>query len=256
MKVTAKSITTGRGRAASRRRARGPQQGVARGLVATGVLACVLAGATAPASRAQSIGVPVTDVVNLAFEVAHNMDQDDLTEDVLFKVLEIYLAMRKLDDLGWRDVDGPIEAMRLAAEAGEAFGYGREDIALLLAETFPGEFGYAEDWYIEKRGVVEREMQTVQNYAANLRTHYESWEEAHERIEFYRDEIESLLGVQEAYDVLLALGVFETDEWRLVRQMMMQDLTLQAVVGSDDVNEKVQRMRTLRDSLKGVSSDE
>jgi hypothetical protein len=146
--------------------------------------------------------------------------------------------------------------MRFAAEAGEAFGYGREDIALLLAETFPGEFGYAEDWYLEKRGVVEREMQTVQNYAANLRTHYESWEEAHERIEFYRDEIESLLGVQEAYDVLLALGVFETDEWRLVRQMMMQDLTLQAVVGSDDVNEKVQRMRTLRESLKGVSSDE
>jgi len=212
-------------------------------------LALVVISGTHPV-RAQAL--PVTDVPNLTLEVVHNLDQDGLTRDVVFKVLQIYISMRRLDDLAWRDVNAPLDAMRTAAQAGDALGYGRSDLADLFAETFPGTAGYAGPWYLEKRDVVERLTQTGQNYAANLQRHYALWKTAQAQLNRYREDLEAMLGPQEAYDVLLALGVFEADEWRLLRQLMMQELTLHAALGSDAVNEEIQRTRTLWTSLAGA----
>jgi hypothetical protein len=215
------------------------------------MLACALliAPIFAPV-RAQAL--PVTDVPNLTLEVVHNLDQDGLTRDVVFKVLQIYISMRRLDDFSWRDVNAPLDAMRAAAQAGDALGYGRSDLADLFAETFPGTAGPAGPWYLEKRDVVERLSQTGQNYAANLQQHYALWKAAQAQLTRYREDLEAMLGPQEAYDVLLALGVFEADEWRLLRQLMMQELTLHAALGSEAVNEEIQRAQTLWTSLAGA----
>lgn len=208
------------------------------------------AAAGAAECRGQG-GVPVTDVANLALEVVHNGEQDDLTDDVVFKVLQIYVTLRRADDLAWQDVEGTLDAMRLVAEAGDALGYGRADLVAVFEEVFPGAPGYVDAWYEARRDVAGRLLETADNYALNLRAQYESWAASHEQIEQYRSAIESMLGQQEAYDVLLALGVFEAGEWRLMRQLMMQDLTLQAALGSEEVNDKVQRMRTLRAAFLG-----
>ena len=200
--------------------------------------------------RAQAL--PVTDVPNLTLEVVHNLNQDGLTADVVFKVLQIYITMRRLDDLAWRDVNAPLDAMRTAAQASDALGYGRSDLAALFAETFPGTAGYADSWYLEKRDVVRRLAHTGQNYAANLQRHHALWKAAQTELNRYRADLEAMLGPQEAYDVLLTLGVFEADEWRLMRQLMMQELTLHAALESDAVNEEIQRARTLWTSLTGA----
>lgn len=210
---------------------------------------CILAISAAPSVRAQA--VPVTDVPNLVLEAVHNLEQDDLTEDVVFKVLQIYVTMRRLDDRSWRDVGAPLDAMRTAAQASNALGYGREDLAAMFAETFPGTAGYAGPWYRAKRDVVAQLAQTGQAYASNLNRQYDLWTAAHAQLNRYRSDLEAMLGPQEAYDVLLALGVFEVDEWRLMRQLMMQDLTLHAALGSEAINDDLQRARTLWQSFTG-----
>jgi hypothetical protein len=47
------------------------------------------------------------------------------------------------------------------------------------------------------------------------------------------------------------MGVFEVDEWRLMRHLMVQELTLQAILESETVNENAQRNRTVWRSLAG-----
>ena len=214
-------------------------------------LICLLFCLGGPPARAQ-VGVPVTDVANLALEVAHNLEQDALTEDVVFKVAQIYIAMRRLDNLRWRDITVPLEIMRASADG--ALGYGRDDLGEVFQSTFPGTPGSAGPWYLEKRGVVERLEETSLAYAENLPRQYEIWEAAATQVETYRRDLERILGPQEAYDILLALGVFEVDEWRLMRQLALQELALHTTLGSERVNEHIQSTQSLWRSLAGVGA--
>jgi hypothetical protein len=211
---------------------------------------CLLGFLTAPPASAQ-VGVPVTDVANVALEVTHNIQQDALTEDVVFKVLQIYATLRRLDHHPWRDINGDLDEMRSAAGGGAALGYGEETLEAVLEDVFPGTVGYTEPWYLEKRDVVDRLRTTAQRYSANLQRQYELWKGAHGVLDRHRRDLEDLIGQQEAYDVLLSMGVFEVDEWRLMRHLMVQELTLQAILESETVNENAQRSRTVWRSLAG-----
>jgi len=217
------------------------------------LVTCVLSviGFLAVPPAFAQIGVPVTDAANVVLEVTHNIQQDGLTDDVVFKVLQIYTTLRRLDHHPWREIDDRLELMREAAGAGGAIGYGEEALETVFGEAFPGTAGYAGPWYLERRDVVGRLRTTAQTYSANLQRQYELWKEARVELTRHRRDLENLLGQQEAYDILLSLGVFEVDEWRLVRHLMIQELTLQAVSGSEAVNEDAQRNRTVWLSLTG-----
>jgi len=211
---------------------------------------CVL-GSLAGSPATAQVGVPVTDPANLALEVMHNIQQGALTDDVVFKVLQIYTTLRRLDDHRWQDIDGALEAMRRSAAADGGLGYGEEGLAAVFEEVFPGTAGYAGPWYLEKQDVVDRLRSTAQNYGANLHRQSDLWRAAYRDALRHRRDLEDILGQQEAYDILLSLGVFEVNEWRLMRQLMIQDLTLQAAQESETVNEHAQKSRTVWLSLTG-----
>lgn len=211
-------------------------------------LALSLAALLATASPARGQAVPVFDPANYALEAVHNALQDDVTERALAKVAAYYVAIRRAGDLYWRGAGADLETMRALAEVGDGFGYGQSDLLAVFDASFPGLARYGSDAAAARRAVLERELQAAENQLRVLRAHSRAIDDARSRLGGIRSTIETG-GLQATYDMLLASGVFEAEEYQLLRQILASDLTVTLVQGAAAANERGQQMRAIREAL-------
>jgi Fe2+ transport system protein FeoA len=70
-------------------------------------------------------------------------------------------------------------------------------------------------------------------------------------MEEYWAELQGIVGEQQAYDLLLAMGVLEGEELTLTRQLLAQDLLLTVTSHSSHASDKALRIRTLTQGIAG-----
>lgn len=203
----------------------------------------------APGRANAQWGLPVTDVPNLTLESMQLLWQERIKDDAADKLIELYNQHRRLGNLNWRDAQAYLLLMRAAAEDGNAFGYGDPDIGVLLAQHFPGTTGYATDLIEGKRRQVARHMQTARNQVTTLQMQYEMVRRSRDRMRDYIADLSSIVGEQQAFDLILAMSVLEAEEFTLIRQLLAQDLLMTSVTASDVIGDKALQVHTLAASI-------
>jgi hypothetical protein len=205
---------------------------------------------------AAQIGFPVTDPTNVAQEAAIVLWQEWMKDDAVDKLIEIYNQHRRLDAFrsgffDWRDVELELLLLELAAEADGAFGYGLPGLEARLRAQFPGTEGFAASSVEGVRQQARRHMQTARNQVHTYRRQYELIRDARHRIEGYWSDLRGIVGEQQAYDLLLAMGVLEGEELTLTRQLLAQDLLLTITAASGHTSDKALRIRTMTEGIAG-----
>ena len=214
------------------------------------VLAGLAVGVGVRPAAAQ-IGFPVTDPSNAAQEAALVLWQEWLKDDAVDKLNELYKQHRRLEGLDWRDVELELRLLEIAAEADEAFAYGLSDLEARLRAHFPGTEGFSTSTLEGIRQQAERHLQTTRNHVQTYRRQYELVRDSRQRIEAYWSDLQGVVGEQQAYDLLLAMGVLEGEELTLARQLLAQDLLLTITTSSGRASDKALRIRTLTQGITG-----
>jgi len=217
------------------------------------LLACLGAGG-GPQTAAAQVGFPVTDPANAAQEAALVLWQEWMKDDAVDKLVELYNQHRRLGSFhsgsfDWRDVELELLLLELAAESDGAFGYGLPDLKARLQARFPGTEGFSGSTLEGIRRQVERHLQTARNQAGTYRQHYELIRDSRQRMEDYWVDLQGIVGEQQAFDLLLAMGVLEGEELTLTRQLLAQDLLLTITASSGRASDKALRIRTLRQGI-------
>jgi len=202
------------------------------------------------------VGFPVTDPSNAAQEAALVLWQEWIKDDAVDKLIELYDQHRRLGAfrsgfLDWRDVELELLLLELTSEAGGAFGYGLPDLEARLRARFPGTEGFSASTLEGIRRQVERHVQTARNQIQTYQQQYELIRDSRQRMEEYWSELQGIVGEQEAFDLLLAMGVLEGEELTLTRQLLAQDLLLTVTSNSSHTSDKALRIRTLTEGIAG-----
>jgi hypothetical protein len=200
---------------------------------------------------AAQVGFPVTDVENAAQEAALVFWQERMTGDAMDKLIELYDQHRRLGTFDWRDAELELLLMELTSEAGGAFGYGLPDLEARLRARFPGTEGFSGSRLEGIRQQAERHLQTARNQVQTYRQHYELIRDSRDRMEDYWAELQGIVGEQQAFDLLLVMGVLEGEELTLTRQLLAQDLLLTITSSSGHASDKALRIRTLTEGIAG-----
>lgn len=230
------------------------------------LLVFILVGWAGPRAVHAQVGPWVFDPGNYAIERVHNELEKELLRFYRDELDLMILAMRRLEDFNWRDPATYEEALAGFAELGGAFGYGRDDLVAALEASFPGMRPLAEEvvldlerWAATRRALSEQEFEAVINQFRQLRAHYDQLEAAREELRRFRDALDCadpaemldcVVGHQGTLDLLASAGIYEVEEWRLVRQLYASDLVMTTVRGSDVLSEKARRLRLAADVLK------
>jgi hypothetical protein len=202
-------------------------------------------------SAAAQAGFPVTDVENAAQEAALVLWQEWMKDDVVDKLIELYNQHRRLGTFDWRDAELELLLLEVTSEAGGAFGYGLPDLEARLQARFPGTEGFSGSTLEGIRRQAERHLQTARNQVQTYRQHYELIRDSRHRMEEYWTELQNVVGEQQAYDLLLAMGVLEGEELTLTRQLLAQDLLLTVTSNSGRASDKALRIRMLTQGIAG-----
>ncbi|WP_146110160.1 hypothetical protein [Salinibacter sp. 10B] len=205
---------------------------------------------------AAQVGFPVTDPANAAQEATLVFWQERMTGDAVDKLIELYDQHRRLGafhsgSFDWRDVELELLLLELTSEAGGAFGYGLPDLKARLRARFPGSEGFSVSTLEGIRQQAGRHLETARNQAQTYRQHYELIRDSRDRMGDYWAELQGIVGEQQAYDLLLAMGVLEGEELTLTRQLLAQDLLLTITSKSSHASDKALRIRTL---TQGIAS--
>ena len=213
------------------------------------------AGISSRPASAQA-GFPVTDVENAAQEAALVLWQEWIKDDAVEKLIELYDQHRRLGafhsgSFDWRDVELELLLLELAAEANGAFGYGLPDLKTRLQARFPGTEGFSGSTLEGIRQQAGRHLQTARNQIQTYQQHYELIRDSRDRMEDYWAELQGIVGEQQAFDLLLAMGVLEGEELTLTRQLLAQDLLLTITSSSGHASDKALRIRTLTEGIEG-----
>ena len=206
---------------------------------------------------AAQAGLPVTDFENAAQEAALVLWQEWIKDDAVDKLVELYNQHRRLGSFhsgsfDWRDVELELLLLELAAESDGAFGYGLPDLKARLQARFPGTEGFSISTLEGIRRQTRRHLQTARNQARGYRKHYELIRDSRDRMANYWAELQGLLGEQQAFDLLLAMGVLEGEDLTLTRQLLAQDLLLTITASSGRSSDKALRIHTLRQGISGL----
>jgi hypothetical protein len=217
-------------------------------------LALLLIGLSAgvrPRPAAAQAGFPVTDVENAAQEAALVLWQEWIKDDAVEKLIELYDQHRRLGTFDWRDVELELLLLELAAESNGAFGYGLPDLKARLQARYPGTEGFSASTLEGIRQQARRHLQTARNQVQTYRQHYELIRDSRHRMEGYWAELQGIVGEQQAFDLLLAMGVLEGEELTLTRQLLAQDLLLTITSSSGQASDKALRIRTFTEGIEG-----
>jgi len=203
---------------------------------------------------AAQVGFPVTDPANAAQEAAIVLWQEWMKDDAVDKLIELYNQHRRLDafrsgSFDWRDVELELLLLELASEADGAFSYGAPDLKARLRAQFPGTEGFLAAPLEGVRQQARRHIQTARNQVHTYRRQYELIRDAHQRIEGYWVDLRGIVGEQQAYDLLLAMGVLEGEELTLARQLLAQDLLLTITSASGHTSDKALRIHTITEGI-------
>lgn len=214
------------------------------------LMACLTAGVCSRPAVAQ-VGFPVTDPANAAQEAALVFWQERITGDAVDKLIELYDQHRRLGTFDWRDVELELLLLEHASEADGAFGYGLPDLKARLQARFPGTEGFSSSTLEGVRQQAERHLRTARNQIQTYRRHYELIRDSRHRMEEYWSDLQGIVGEQQAFDLLLAMGVLEGEELTLTRQLLGQDLLLTITASSGHASDKALRIRTLTQGIAG-----
>ena len=209
-----------------------------------------------PRPAAAQIGFPVTDPSNAAQEAVLVLWQEWIKDDAVDKLIELYDQHRRLGafhsgSFDWRDVELELLLLELSAEADGAFGYGLPDLKARLRARFPGTEGFSGSTLEGIRQQAGRHLQTARNQIQTYQQHYELIRDSRDRMEEYWSELQGIVGEQQAFDLLLAMGVLEGEELTLTRQLLAQDLLLTITASSGHASDKALRIRTLTQGIAG-----
>ena len=227
-----------------------------RGICLAVLLGIALSAGIGPKAATAQVGFPVTDVENAGQEAALVLWQEWIKDDAVDKLTQLFDQHRRLGafqsgSFDWRDLELELLLLELASEAGGAFGYGLPDLEARLRAQFPGTEGFSASTLEGVRGQARRHLQTARNQAGTYRQHYELIRDSRERMAGYWAELQGLVGEQQAFDLLLVMGVLEGEELTLTRQLLAQDLLLTITSSSGRASEKALRIRTLTEGIAG-----
>jgi len=202
------------------------------------------------------VGFPVTDPSNAAQEAVLVLWQEWIKDDAVDKLIELYDQHRRLGafhsgSFDWRDVELELLLLELTSESDGAFGYGLPDLKARLRARFPGTEGFSASTLEGIRQQAECHLQTARNQVQTYRQHYELIRDSRDRMENYWAELQGIVGEQQAFDLLLAMGVLEGEELTLTRQLLAQDLLLTITASSGHASDKALRIRTLTEGIAG-----
>jgi hypothetical protein len=219
------------------------------------LLACLSAG-IGPRLAAAQAGFPVTDVENATQETALVLWQGWIKKDAINKLTQLYDQQRRLEifhsgSFNWRDVELELLVLELTSESGGAFGYGLPDLKARLQARFPGTEGFSTSTLEGIRKQAGRHLQTARNQVQTYRQQYELIRDSREQMESLWAELQGIVGEQQAFDLLLAMGVLEGEELTLTRQLLAQDLLLTITASSGRASDKALRIRTLTEGIAG-----
>jgi hypothetical protein len=224
--------------------------------ICIGLFLIGLSGSVGPRPASAQAGLPVTDFENAAQEAALVLWQEWIKDDAVEKLIELYDQHRRLGafqsgSFDWRDVELELLLLELAAEADGAFGYGLPDLKARLRARFPGTEGFSASTLEGIRQQAGRHLQTARNQIQTYRQHYELIRDSRHRMEDYWADLQGIVGEQQAFDLLLAMGVLEGEELTLTRQLLAQDLLLTITSSSGHASDKALRIRTLTEGIAG-----
>jgi hypothetical protein len=205
---------------------------------------------------AAQVGFPVTDVENAAQEAALVLWQEWIKDDAVDKLIELYDQHRRLGafhsgSFDWRDAELELLLLELTSEAAGAFGYGLPDLKARLRARFPGIEGFSGSTLEGIRRQAEHHVQTARNQVQTYQQHYELIRDSRHKMEGYWAELQGIVGEQQAFDLLLAMGVLEGEELTLTRQLLAQDLLLTITSSSGHASDKALRIHTLTQGIAG-----
>lgn len=205
---------------------------------------------------AAQVGFPVTDPANASQEAALVLWQEWMKDDAVDKLIELYNQHRRLGgfhsgSFDWRDVELELLLLELTSEAEGAFGYGLPHLEAQLRAQFPGTEGFSTSPLEGLRQQARRHLQTTRNQIQTYRRQYELIRDSRQRMEGYWAELQGIVGEQQAYDLLLAMGILEGEELTLIRQILAQDLLLTTLSSSGHASDKALRIHTLTQGIAG-----
>jgi Fe2+ transport system protein FeoA len=220
------------------------------------LMACLTTAGVGSRPAAAQVGFPVTDPGNAVHEATLLIWQEWMKDDAVDKLIELYNQHRRLGafhsgSFDWRDAELELLLLELTSEAGGAFGYGLPDLEARLRARFPGTEGFSASTLEGIRRQAERHLQTARNQVQTYQQHYELVRDSRHRMEGYWAELQDIVGEQQAFDLLLAMGVLEGEELTLTRQLLAQDLLLTVTSQSSHASDKALRIRTL---TQGIAS--
>jgi len=205
--------------------------------------------ATRPLETSGQVGVPVTDVGNLGIELIHNLQQDRLTADAVFNLLQIYQSMQKTPDPVWRNIHDDLRAMDMLSQLEGALGYSDPALQADLERLFPGTPGYAGPWPAASTEGLVRIGATARQSARALQHQQIAWTHAADVLDRYHRDLTRIFGPQSTTDLLLQLDAFALDEWQLIRQLLAQETVLHVAASTHRTNWRLQTARTLHQLL-------
>lgn len=206
-----------------------------------------------------NIAFPIMDVANLAQEGLESVIIKDSNEKLFWEIVGLYLQLNYLRDPAFRDLSARQQLMEALARTAGAYGYGRDDLVVLLQGTFPGLTEGALGLFAEQAERYQRALQTAKNNIAVLKQHYLQIQEDLVLLQKYRDQVMGdvpwvhvVYPTAKAYGVMNEASLFALQEARLMEQLGAMNLNATALRGLHRVQERADRRRALLNALLGM----
>lgn len=147
-------------------------------------------------------------------------------------------ALRKLDNVHWRDVSGLMQQLDILMRRQRAIAYSLGNLERQFRETFPGwqaapdNLTFAE----AQRDQAERTLGTMGAGLQVLSEHARQFEDGQATLVAIKDQLQDIEGTQEALELQASLDAFLAEEIGLLRQTVATQANLDAVYNAYRVN--------------------
>jgi P-type conjugative transfer protein TrbJ len=162
------------------------------------------------------------------------------------------LAMEKLADPPWRNIEDAMRQLDRLMRDGSALAYQLSDLDQQFRTLFPVT-RVITDWPTEERTNAERIVSTMRAAVEAAQMQAASFPTGLDRIARMKAAVGSVQGHEAALELENAATVFSAEELMLLRQAVMTQANMQAVYYAQQVNAVAQRDETIRAQLAAAA---
>lgn len=151
-------------------------------------------------------------------------------------------ALRKLDNVHWRDITGLLYRLDYLMQQQRALGYSLGNLQQQFQETFPGWQASPDNlaFAAAQRVQAERTLGTMGAGMNVLNEHAQQFENGQATLAAIKDQMRDVEGTQEALELQASLDAYLAEEIALLRQTVATQANLEAVYNAYRVNQEVE----------------